>query len=133
MNKSKTLLTLTALASLAAFPAANAQELTCENVNFADSYLAVFGSIRYSCLDIVDRGGRPHAMLKGIVKRVMGTNLTLQFDRADGRGLTNEYTFSPPDGFVFTVDEDRRQVSARELTESTRLNVYVPVTAPLWP
>ena len=133
MKTSKSILPVAALAALAAFPTANAQELTCENVNFADSYLAVFGSIRYSCLDIVNRNGSPHAMLKGVVKRVMGDNLTIQFDRADGNGLTNEYTFSPPDGFVFTVDEDRREVPARELTESTRLNVYVPVTAPVWP
>jgi hypothetical protein len=133
MKTAKSILPVAALVALTAFPAANAQELTCENVNFADSYLAVFGSIRYSCLEIVDRNGRPHAKLKGVVKRVMGDNLTLQFDRADGGGLTNQYTFSPPDGFVFTVDEDRKVVPARELTESTKLNVYVPVTAPLWP
>ena len=133
MKTSKSILPVAALAALTAFPAANAQELTCENVNFADSALAVFGSIRYSCLDIVNRGGRNYAMLKGVVKRVMGDNLTLQFDRADGGGLTNQYTFSPPDGFVFTVDEDRREVGVRDLTESSRLNVYVPVTAPLWP
>ena len=133
MKTPKIILTLAAASSLAAVPAASAQELTCENVNFAPSYLAVFGSIRYSCLDIVERGGQPHAMLKGVVKRVMGSNLTIQFDRADGGGLTNPYTFSPPDGFKFTVDEDRRQVNASELTESTKLNVYVPVTAPLWP
>jgi hypothetical protein len=133
MKTSKSILPVAALVALTALPTANAQELTCTNVNFADNYLAVFGSIRYSCLDIVDRGGSPHAMLKGIVRRVMGPNLTIQFDRADGGGLTNEYTFSPPDGFVFTVDEDRREVGVRDLTESTRLNVYVPVTAPLWP
>ena len=132
MKKMKTVLALAAIASVSAIPAANAQELTCENVNFTEQVLNIFGSVRYSCMDVVDMDGSPHAKLQGIVRRVSGPNLTIQFNRINSDGLTNEYTFTPPDGFKFTVDEDRRRVNVRDLTESTRLNVYVPVSAPLW-
>jgi hypothetical protein len=131
MKISKTFLSLAALASLAAFPAANAQDVTCENANFSDEVLATFGSIRNSCTRIVDMAGSPHAVLKGVVMRTMGPKVTIQFERDGGEGLTNPYTFSPPDGFIFTVDDDRKQVGVRDLTESTKLNVYVPVSGPI--
>jgi hypothetical protein len=130
MKKTSTLGMLAAVASLAAFPAANAQEVTCENANFSDQVLESFGSIRFSCLEIVEIGGAPHAKLRATVTRVMPPKLTVRLDRSDG-SISNPVTFTPAPDFQFTVDEDRRKVTVRELTPTTKLNVYVPVNAPV--
>jgi hypothetical protein len=131
MKKTNTLCTLAAVASLAAFPAANAQDdVTCENANFSEQVLESFGSIRFSCLEIVDMGGTPHAKLKATVLRVTPPKLTVRLDRNDG-STSNPVTFTPPPDFEFTVDEDRKKVTLRELTPTTKLNVYVPVDAPI--
>ncbi len=130
MKKTSTLGMLAAVASLAAFPAANAQDVTCENANFSDEVLASFGSIRFSCLEIVEISGKPHAKLKATVTRVMPPKLTVRLDRSDG-SISNPVTFTPPPDFEFIVDEDRKKVGLRELTPTTKLNVYVPVDAPV--
>jgi hypothetical protein len=130
MNKTSTLGILAAVVSLAAFPAANAQDVTCENANFSDEVLESFGSIRFSCLEIVEMNGTPHAKLRATVTRVMPPKLTVRLDRADG-SISNPVTFTPPPDFEFTVDEDRKKVKLRELSPTTKLNVYVPVDAPV--
>ena len=129
MNKIN-ILGILAAASLMAFPAANAQEVTCENANFSAEVLEAFGSIRFSCLEIVEINGSPHAKLRATVTRVMPPKLTVRLDRSDG-SISNPVTFTPAPDFQFTVDEDRKQVSLRELTPTTKLNVYVPVNAPV--
>ena len=126
----KTLATLAAIASFAAIPVANAQDVTCENANFSEAVLESFGSIRFSCTAIVDRNGEPHAVLKAVVERVWAPKLTLRFARSDG-SESNPVTFTPPADYEFTVDADRRKVGLRELTATTKLNVYVPVAAPV--
>jgi hypothetical protein len=130
MKKAKTLSILAAIASLAAFPAANAQDVTCENANFSPEVLELFGSIRFSCLEIVQRNGENHAYLNATVSRVWKPKLTIRFERTDG-SRSNEFTFSPSPDFEFIVDADRKKVSFDELTETSRLHIYVPVKAPV--
>ena len=130
MKNTRTIGMLAAIASLAAFPVANAQDVTCENANFSEAVLESFGSIRFSCLEIVEIDGTPHAKLKATVTRVMGPKLTVRLDRNDG-SISNPITFEPAPDFEFTVDEDRKKVPVRELTPTTKLNVYVPVNAPI--
>lgn len=120
---------LAAIASLAAVPAASAQELTCESANFSPEVLEVFGSVRFSCLDIVERNGTPHAVLNAEVVRAVSPNLTVKFKRNDG-SMSNPVTLTPEMGYTFALDGDKK-MALRDLTSTTVLRIYVPVTAPV--
>jgi hypothetical protein len=130
MKITKALAVIAGIASLAAFPTANAQDVTCQNANFSEAVLESFGSIRYSCLEIVQRNGEPHAYIRAEVVRVWPPKLTVRAERTDGTE-SNEITFTPADGYEFMVDQDRRKSTLAELTESSVLHVYVPVEAPI--
>ena len=120
---------LAAIAALAAVPAASAQELTCESANFSPEVLEVHGSVRFSCLDIVERNGTPHAVLNAEVVRAVSPNLTVKFKRNDD-SMSNPVTLTPEMGYTFTLDGGKK-MALRELTASTILRIYVPVTAPV--
>jgi hypothetical protein len=120
---------LSATACLAAIPAVNAQDVTCENANFSEAVLESFGSVRYSCREIVQRDGSPHALLRAKVVRAKPPNLTVRFHRTDDGKLTNPYTFNPEDNYIFTMDGEKK-LSLRELSAGNELRVYVPVTGP---
>lgn len=128
MNKTNILAVLAAVASLVAIPAASADEVTCENANFSTEVMEVFAGVRYSCLEIVDRAGKPHAKLNATVVKVSPPNITLKFGREGG--LTNPVKITPGKDYVFTVD-DGREVSLRELTATSELRVYIPVKGPV--
>ena len=130
MKKTSLLAALSAIVSLTAIPAANAQDLTCANVNFSQSVLDTFGSIRYACREIVQRNGEPHAMLRAEVVRANPPKLTVRFLRTDDGRKTNPYTFSPADGYIFTLD-DGKKLRLRELSAGNLLRVYIPVAAPV--
>ena len=130
MKRTKIYAALTAIASLAAFPAANAQDMTCASVNFSQEVLDTFGSIRYACREIVQRNGEAHAMLRAEVVRANPPKLTLRFQRTDDGRLTNPYTFTPADDYLFTLD-DGKKMSLRDLAAGNILRVYVPVSAPV--
>lgn len=119
---------LAAVASLAAVPAVSAQELTCESANFSQEVLDVHGSVRFSCLDIVERDGSPHAVLNAEVVRAVSPNLTVKFKRSDGT-MSNPVTLTPEMGYTFALDGGKK-MALRDLTATTVLRVYVPVTAP---
>lgn len=129
MNKTKILAALVAMAPLAFIPVASAADATCENANFPQEVLDVFGSVRFSCIEVVERNGKPHAMLRAEVVRVAAPNITLKFERNDG-SLSNPVTLTPEHDYVLTVD-DGREVSLREVTASSTLRLYVPVEAPI--
>ena len=118
-----------AVASFAAIPVASAEDVTCESANFSTEVMDQFAGVRYSCLEIVERNGGPHAVLKAEVVRVATPNLVLKFARPEG-GFTNPITVTPESGYIFTVD-DGREVKLRELTVSSQLRVYVPVKGPV--
>jgi len=118
-----------AIASFAAIPVASAEDVTCESANFSTEVMDQFAGVRYSCLEIVERNGGPHAVLKAEVVRVATPNLVLKFARPEG-GFTNPITVTPESGYIFTV-EDGREVKLRELTVSSQLRVYVPVKGPV--
>lgn len=130
MKRIKIFAALTAVASLAAIPAASAQDMTCASVNFSEAVLETFGSIRYSCREIVQRNGEPHAMLRAEVVRANPPKLTVRFQRTDDGRLTNPYTFSPEDDYIFTLD-DGKKLRLRELSAGNVLRVYVPVSGPV--
>ena len=131
MKKTTLIAAFSAIVSFAAIPAASAQEVTCENANFPEAVLESFGSVRYSCRDVVMRNGAPHAMLKAEVVRANPPNLTLRFQRTDdGNKLTNPYTFTPDDSYIFELDGGK-QLSLRELRQGNQLNVYIPVKGPM--
>ncbi len=129
MKKINLFAVLTAIASLAAVPAASAQELTCESVNFSEEVLEQHGSVRFSCLEIVERDGTPHAVLNAEVVTASPPNLTVKFKRNDG-SMSNPVTLTPEMGYQFTLDGGKK-LALRELTATTILRVYVPVTAPV--
>ncbi len=128
MNKTNILAVLAAVASLVAIPVASADEVTCENANFSTEVMEVFAGVRYSCLEIVDRDGTPHAKLNATVVKVSPPNITLKFEREGG--LTNPVKITPGKDYVFTVDNGR-EVSLRELTATSELRVYIPVKGPV--
>ena len=131
MKTSKTLAVLGALLSIAAFPVANAQDVTCQSANFSQEVLDSFGSIRYSCREIVQRNGEPHALLRAEVIRVSTPKLTVRFQRTDdGNKLTNPVTFTPESDYVFTLDSGKN-MKLHELAAGNILRVYVPVSAPV--
>ena len=129
MKNTKIFAVLAAIASFAAIPAANAADVTCENANFSTEVMDTFAGVRYSCLEIVERNGGPHAVLKAVVTRVSTPNMILKFYRPDG-GLTNPITVTPEHGYIFAVEGDR-EVGLHELTVSSELRVYVPVKGPV--
>ncbi len=128
MKKTNIFAVMAAIASLVAIPAASAEEVTCENANFSTEVLEQFAGARYSCIEIVERNGGPHAKLKATVVRVSPPNLTVKFTREGG--LTNPVTLTPEMDYKFTVD-DGREVTLRELTASSELRIYVPVKGPI--
>jgi hypothetical protein len=117
-----------AIASFAAIPVASAEDVTCESANFSTEVMDQFAGVRFSCLEIVERNGGPHALLKAEVVRVATPNLVLKFERPEG-GFTNPITVTPQSGFSFSMDG--RDVNLRDLTVSSRLRVYVPVKGPV--
>ena len=129
MKSTIKLAVLATIVSLAAIPVANAEDVTCENANFSTEVMDTFAGVRYSCMEIVERNGGPHAVLKAEVVRVASPNMVLKFARPEG-GFTNPITVSPDSSYVFTV-EDGREVKLRELTVSSQLRVYVPVKGPV--
>ena len=129
MKTTNKLAILAAIASLVAIPVASAEDVTCENANFSTEVMDTFAGVRYSCLEIVERNGGPHAVLKAEVVRVASPNMILKFARPEG-GFTNPITVSPEADYIFTVD-DGREVKLRELTVSSQLRVYVPVKGPV--
>ena len=130
MKSTKLLASLAGIAAMASFPAANAEDVTCANANFSQQVLDTFGSIRYSCREIVQRNGEPHAMLRAEVVRANPPKLTLRFQRTDDGRLTNPYTFTPADNYIFTLD-DGKKMNLRELAAGNILRVYVPVSGPV--
>ena len=129
MKNTKLFAVLAAIASFAAIPAANAQDVTCESANFSPEVLEVFGSVRFSCLEIVERDGMPHAVLNAEVVRAVSPNLTVKFKRNDG-SMSNPVTLTPEMGYTFALDGGKK-LALRDLTATTILRVYVPVTAPV--
>jgi hypothetical protein len=129
MKTANTFAVLAAIASLATIPAASAEEVTCESANFSTRVMDQFAGVRFSCLEIVERNGGPHAVLKAEVVRVASPNMVLKFARPEG-GFTNPITVTPQSGYIFTV-EGGREVNLRDLTVSSELRVYVPVTGPV--
>ena len=130
MKLSRIVASLAAIASFAAVPAATAQDMTCASVNFSQEVLDAFGSIRYSCREIVQRNGEPHAMLRAEVVRANPPKLTVRFQRTDDGRMTNPVTFTPQDDYIFTLDSGKN-LSLRELVAGNILRVYVPVSAPV--
>lgn len=129
MKTTNRLAVLAAIASFAAIPVASAEEVTCESANYSTEVMDQFAGVRYSCLEIVERNGGPHAVLKAEVVRVASPNMILKFARPEG-GFTNPITVTPQSGYTFTVD-DGREVKLRDLTVSSQLRVYVPVKGPV--
>ncbi len=129
MKKAYIFAVLSTIASLAAVPAASAQDVTCESGNFSEEVTNRFAGIRYSCLEIVERNGEPHAMLNAEVTRVAPPKLTVRFKRTDD-GLTNPVTLTPASDHVFTLDNGKK-LALRDLTVSSILRVYVPIAAPI--
>ena len=130
MKTTKTLAALAAIASLGAVSTANAEDVTCQSANFSQEVLNSFGSIRYSCREIVQRNGEPHALLRAEVVRATPPNVTVRFQRTDDGKLTNPVTFSPADDYVFTLDSGKK-LNLRQLAQGNVLRVYVPVSAPV--
>ncbi len=129
MKRSNVFAILAAVSSLAVIPTASAQDVTCDSANFSPEVIDRFPGIRYSCLEIVQKGGSPHAVLNAIVTRVRITTINLKFRRTDG-GLTKPIQFRPDPDYRFAV-EGGREVPLRDLTVSTELRVYVPVESPV--
>jgi hypothetical protein len=129
MKTTNKLAVLAVIASLAAIPVASAEDVTCESANFSTAVMDQFAGVRYSCLEIVERNGGPHAVLKAEVVRVASPNMILKFTRPEG-GFTNPITVTPESGYIFTVDGGR-EVLLRDLTVSSQLRVYVPVKGPV--
>lgn len=131
MKTSNKLGVLGALLSIAAFPVANAQDVTCQSANFSQEVLDTFGSIRYSCREIVQRNGEPHALLRAQVVRANAPRLTVRFERTDdGNKLTNPVTFTPESDYTFTLDNGKK-MKLHQLVAGNVLRVYVPVSAPV--
>jgi hypothetical protein len=131
MKKTNILAVMAAVASFAAIPAVSAQDVTCESANFSQAVLDQFGSIRYSCLEIVERNGEAHAVLNAEVVRVAAPRLVVRFKRSDDdEGLSNPVTFTPESDYIFTLDNGKK-MKLRELTAASVLRVYVPVEAPV--
>ncbi len=111
------------LAMLAASPAALAQGLTCDDIEFNSSATDEFPSVAQSCHSVVERGGKLYVRLVAKVVRVRADgSMILDLKARDGSSIRQD--FKPPRGFHAIISGKLR--TTRDLVRGQEIRIYLP-------
>ena len=122
----------TALLALAAFASANAMAveytMTCDealtrmDLELTDEARERLADLEGACMGVVDRDGTLYMHTEMVVRRVMGSTVTLYVPATD-------HTFQVKPAFNQRVQIGNSRIRARDLNSGQRLNLYVPINA----
>ena len=111
------------LALLAASPAALAQGLTCNDIEFKSSATDEFPSVAQSCHSVVERDGKLYVRLVADVVRVRADgSMVLDLKASDGSRIRQD--FNPSRGFRAMISGKPRPT--RELVPGQEIRLYLP-------
>lgn len=110
------------IAGLAAAPA-QAQQLTCDDIDLTGPIVERFPRAKTACLAVVERDGRQFAKFSAEIQRVIGNTVYAKFNLPDG-SKTDTYSFDMPSTARVTVEG--RQYRYRDLMPKSDISVYLP-------
>ena len=127
MGRPRFLIAPTFVAWLAAVPAAFAQDLTCEDIEFNASTTQAFPSVARACHSVVERDdGKLYVRLVADVVRVNADgSMLLDLKTRDGSKVRQE--FDPPPGFRAIISGEPKPT--RALHRGQEIRLYLPTTA----
>jgi LPXTG-motif cell wall-anchored protein len=114
-------LTALMLVGLVAVPA-SAQDLTCDDIEFAADLVADYPDVGDACLEIIEKGGERFARLHAQVWREGNKTMTVLYELRDG-GWSSPRKVTPPEEWRASVSG--QQLRVNELEKGQELNVYI--------
>lgn len=110
-------------ATLAAAPAALAQQLTCDDIEFHSSAIHKYPSVEQTCHSVVDRDGQLYVRLVADVIRVKADGSVL-IDLKSRDGSRYRQDFNPPPGFRASLSGIPRPT--KDLVRGQEIRLYLP-------
>ena len=109
------------LIGLIALPAP-AQEITCDDIEFAADLVADYPDIGDACLEIIEKGGDQFARLELEVLREGQKTVLVHYKLRDG-GWSSPREVTPPEEWRASLSG--RDVEVKDLPKGQLLNVYI--------
>lgn len=109
------------LIGLVAVPA-SAQEVTCDDIEFAADLVADYPDIADGCLEIIEKGGERFARLELEVLREGWKTLLVHYKLRDG-GWSSPREVTPPEEWRASLSG--RDVEVKDIPKGQLLNVYI--------
>lgn len=111
-----------AMAAFSYVPA-QAQELSCDDIDFVGEIGERFPNANEACLEIVERNGEQFAHYNAEIQRVSGNNVKVKFNLPDG-SKTQTFAFDMPADA--RVEVQGRKYRYRDLGRGSDIDIYVP-------
>ena len=109
------------LIGLVAVPA-SAQEVTCDDIEFAADLVADYPEIADGCLEIIEKGGERFARLELEVLREGSKTLLVHYKLRDG-GWSSPRDVTPPEEWRASLSGT--DVEVKDIPKGQLLNVYI--------
>ena len=109
------------LIGMVALPA-SAQEITCDDIEFAADLVAEYPDIGEACLEIIEKGGEQFARLELEVLREGQKTLLVHYRLRDG-GWASPREVTPPEEWRASLSG--RDVEVKDVPKGQMLNVYI--------
>jgi LPXTG-motif cell wall-anchored protein len=109
------------LIGLVAVPA-TAQEVTCDDIEFAADLVADYPEVGDGCLEIIEKGGERFARLEAEVLREGWETMLVHYKLRDG-GWSSPREVTPPEEWRASISGQDLRV--RDLEKGQILNVYI--------
>jgi LPXTG-motif cell wall-anchored protein len=109
------------LVALVAVPA-SAQEITCDDIEFAPDLVAEYPDIGDACLEIIEKGGDRFARLELEVLREGQRTLRVHYRLRDG-GWSSPREVTPPEEWRASLSGT--DVEVKDIPKGQMLNVYI--------
>lgn len=119
---------LAVAAMLASFQPSQAQQVTCQNVEFSDEVMQKFPRVREACLDVIDRQGQLMAVFKADLLKVTGNKVRIRAQLPGGGKAEPQTVQVPPERRVLV---DGKKYRVGELSVGQQLTVYARVDEPM--
>jgi len=101
---------------------ASAQEITCDDIEFAADLVAEYPDIGEACLEIIEKGGEQFARLELEVLREGQKTLLVHYKLRDG-GWASPREVTPPEEWRASLSG--RDVEVKDVPKGQLLNVYI--------
>jgi len=121
MRRRSSALVALSLIGLVAVPA-SAQEVTCDDIEFAVDLVADYPDIADGCLEIIEKGGERFAHLELEVLREGQKTLLVHYKLRDG-GWSSPREVTPPEEWRASLSG--RDVEVKDIPKGQLLNVYI--------